>query len=72
MKHALIALRFLTRSKNGTLQTETITTSGWIEPHPDIVDHVVIWGNPNRTEKGLGIPATDLVSITPIPSNPYE
>lgn len=68
MKHALITLRSLMRQDDGTLQEMTMTTSGWIEGHPVLPSHVVIWGNPDRTDKGLGLPESDLISVTPIPA----
>jgi len=72
MKHAVITIKSMMRQGDGTLQETTMTTSGWIEDHPELPAHVVIWGNPNCTEKGLGLPASDLISVTPIPSKPYE
>jgi hypothetical protein len=72
MEHAIITLRSLMRQDDGTLQETTMTTSGWLEAHPELIDHAVIWGNPNRQGKGLGLPNTDLISVTPIASKPYE
>jgi hypothetical protein len=72
MEHALITLRSMMRQDDGTLQETTMTTSGWLESHPELPNHVVIWGNPERTKKGLGLPVDDLISVTPISSKPYE
>ena len=68
MKHAVITMKSLMRQDDGTLEEVSMTISGWIEGHPELPAQVVVWGNPDRTGKGLGLPDSDLISVTPIPA----
>ena len=56
------------RQDDGSLEEVSMTISGWIEGHPELPDQVVVWGNPDRTGKGLGLPDSDLISVTHIPA----